>query len=518
MQLDAVHPTRAALTDRIAPAWRAPLGQLALLSAALFALFAPTWATMALLWWDSSTFNHVLLVLPIIGWLIWQRAPELAELTPRAWWPGLFPLAGALVLWLLGDISGLATAEQLGVVVMLQSAVLIILGPRVSVALLFPLAYALFLVPLGEELVPTLQLITAELTIWLTHASGIPAVIEGVFIDTPVGLFEVAEACSGVKFLVAMVALGALVAHLCFRSWVRRAAFMALALVLPVVANGVRAWGTIYIAQSQGLEFASGFDHIFYGWIFFGLVMAALLGISWKFFDRNADERFVDPEKIASFRWLDRVETWTAPGWRMVAAAAAFALGTLGWAHAARGLEAELPQALAVPHVPGWEQISPSQSYPWQPRAAGADRKLVASFRDVAGHEVDVVFALYAAQSDGREAGAYGEGALVPDTEWRWFSPENSIDGAVGDRLQALGTQQRAAMTWYRHGGWIGSNRGALKLLAMRDALTLRARPTMMLIVSAEDRPGQNAAQAIEAFHASAGPLPAWMDRIAGLD
>jgi len=518
MQLEALTPTRAALTERLAPAWRMPLGQLALVWAALLALFAPTWATMAMLWWDSSTFNHVLLVPAIIVWLVWQRAPELSALAPQAWWPGLIPLAGALLLWLLGDISGLATAEQLGAVVMLLSAVLMVLGPRVSVALLFPLAYALFLVPLGEELVPALQLITAELTIALTHASGIPAVIEGVFIDTPVGLFEVAEACSGVKFLVAMVALGTLVAHLCFHSWLRRAVFMVVAVVLPVLANGVRAWGTIYIAQSQGVEFAAGFDHIFYGWIFFGLVMAALLAMSWKFFDRRADERFIDPATIASLRWVGRLEAWNAPGWRAAAAATAMALATMGWANAARGVEADLPQALAVPDVPGWTQVSPRHAYPWQPRGAGADRKLTATFRDAVGREVDVVLALYAAQSDGREAGAYGEGALVPETEWRWFSPEPSLDGAVGDRLQALGTQQRVAMTWYRHGDWTGGSRSHLKLLTMRDALALHARPTMMLIVSAEDLPTQDAAQAIEAFHASAGPLPAWMDRIAGLD
>jgi EpsI family protein len=361
-------------------------------------------------------------------------------------------------------------------------------------------------------------LITAELTIALTHASGIPAVIEGVFIDTPVGLFEVAEACSGVKFLIAMVALGTLVAHLCFRSWWRRAAFMVVAVVLPVLANGVRAWGTIYIAQSQGVEFAAGFDHIFYGWVFFGVVMAALLAMSWRFFDRRADERFVDPAAIAGLRWVDRLETWTAPGWRAVATAAALALATLGWAHAATSVEAELPQALTAPQVIGWVQVNPRHAYPWHPRAAGADRKLTATFRDEQGHEVDVVLALYAAQSEGREAGAFGEGALVPDTEWRWFSPEPPIDGAVGDRLQALGTVQRAAMTWYRHGDWTGGSRAHLKLLAMGDALTLRARPTIMLIVSAEDRPGHDAAQAIASFHAAAGSLPMWMDRIAGLD
>ena len=139
-----------------------------------------------------------------------------------------------------------------------QHPVLVATGPRVAAGVLFPLAYMAFLVPFGDEIVPMLQTITATMAIELTQMSGVPAEIDGVFIDTPAGLFEVAEACSGVKFLVAMVALGTLVAHLCFRSWKRRALFMAAAVVVPVLANGVRAWGTIYIAHSQGIEFAAG--------------------------------------------------------------------------------------------------------------------------------------------------------------------------------------------------------------------------------------------------------------------
>jgi exosortase len=162
-------------------------------------------------------------------------------------------------------------------------------------------------VPFGDEIVPALQAITAEMAVALTHVSGIPATIDGVFIDTPAGLFEVAEACSGVKFLVAMVALGTLVAHLCFASWRRRVPFMAAAVIVPVLANGVRAWGTIYIAQSQGVEFAAGFDHIVYGWIFFALVMVAVLGASWGFFDRSPDDPLIDVAAIEASPLLARL-------------------------------------------------------------------------------------------------------------------------------------------------------------------------------------------------------------------
>lgn len=518
MPLDALSPRRAIAAESIAPAWRLPLLRLALVFAGLIAFFARDWAKMAQQWWDISTYNHILLVPAIIAWLVWQRAPELAHLAPRAWWPGLTLVAAALFGWLLGDISGTATISHLGLVAALQAAVITVLGPRVAWALLFPIAYGLFLVPVGEELVPALQTITAHITIALTHASGIPAIIDGVFIDTPAGLFEVAEACSGVKFLIAMIALGALVAHVCFRSWWRRAAFMVGAFVLPVVANGVRAWGTIYIAQVQGIAFAAGFDHIVYGWMFFAAVMAALLALGWRFFDRGVDDAFLDPKKIATAGWLQRFERYSGNDWRVLAALAVMALGTLAWSAQARQLEADLPDAIELPDVPGWTRSPVAAAYPWEARAAGADHKLVARFRDDQGRVVDVIYALYAAQEEGREAGAFGQGALPEGTEWRWLSTVPAPEGASGNRLQALGVHQRLAYTWYRHGDWLGSSRLHLKLSNMRDRLLGRARPTMMLVLSAEDTPKNDAEQALTAFLQSTGPLREWMDAVARLD
>lgn len=287
--------------------WRAPLGQLVLAWAALMALTWRDWSEMAHQWWDASTYNHILLVPLILAWLVRQRWPELARLLPQAWWPGLTLLAGGALIWLTGTALSINTISQLGAVVLLQATVVALLGPRVAAGLLFPLAYMLFLVPFGDELVPALQAITADMAVALTQASGVPATIDGVFIDTPAGLFEVAEACSGVKFLVAMVALGTLVAHLCFASWKRRALFMAAAVIVPVLANGVRAWGTIYIAQSQGIEFAAGFDHIVYGWIFFAVVMIAVLGASWRFFDRSPDDSLIDAAALDASPLLARL-------------------------------------------------------------------------------------------------------------------------------------------------------------------------------------------------------------------
>jgi exosortase A len=495
--------------------WRKPLLQLALAWAMMLTFTAGDWADMAHQWWDSSTYNHVLFVPAILAWLIKLRLPELAKLKPEAWWPGLILLTGALFLWLLGELSNLNLASQLGAVLALQAALVALMGVRIAAALLFPLGYMLFLVPFGDELIPALQLITARLAIALTHWSGVPAQIEGVFIDTPAGLFEVAEACSGVKFLIAMVALGTLVAHLCYRSPWRRSGFMVAAVVLPILANGVRAWGTIYIAQSQGVQFAAGFDHIVYGWIFFALVMAALLGGAWRTFDRAPDDPPLDADRIAASPALAAWSRFRMPCAAALAGIAAIALAFLLWTAAARAVQAPLPERITLPPVTGWQPTEYRPQVLWEPRATGADRRLLRRYRDAKGNEVDVFVALYAGRLHGREAGAYGEGALVPDSAWRWLEPAGPIAGGDAAWLQADGRVRRLAVTWYGVGGAVTGSASRLKLATMTNRLLMRSQPTVMLIVSAENRPGHPARASIAAFLSHADGPDAWMDRIA---
>lgn len=63
------------------------------------------------------------------------------------------------------------------------------------------------------------------------------------------------------------------------------------ALAVPVLANRLRALGTIWWAQNAGVEAATGCDHLVYGWFFFAAVIALTLGAAWPFFDRSPTER-----------------------------------------------------------------------------------------------------------------------------------------------------------------------------------------------------------------------------------
>ncbi|MEL6875562.1 MAG: exosortase A, partial [Pseudomonadota bacterium] len=278
--------------------WQQHLKVLAVATFVMLALFWRDVSDMVATWWNISTYNHCLLILPILAWQVHQRWPELRKITPAVWTPGLGWIALGSFGWLLGEAAGVSLARHLGLVMMLQGTVVTLLGLNVAKGLQFVLFYSFFLVPFGEEFVPLLQTITADMSMLFLSWASIPAFIDGVFISTPTGYFEVAEACSGVKFLIAMVAYGALVSNICFQSWQRRTLFMIMAVTVPIIANGIRAFGTIYIAHHTSTDFATGFDHIFYGWFFFAFVLLLVMIIGWPFFDRKIDDALIDGEAL----------------------------------------------------------------------------------------------------------------------------------------------------------------------------------------------------------------------------
>lgn len=501
----------------VTPVWRDALVRLGLAWTALILAFADDWLVMARQWWDSSTYNHILLVPPILAWMVSLRLGELRKLTPQVWAPGLILVGGGVLLWVLGRFAGFNLVQQAGAVLLLPGSLVALLGPRVALGLLFPLCYMLFLVPFGDEIVPQLQMITAVLTIALVKISGIPAVIDGVFIDTPAGLFEVAEACSGVKFLIAMIALGALVANVCFRSWKRRVLFIALCIAAPILANGVRAWATILAAQYVGAEKAGGFDHIVYGWFFFALVIAAVLGLSWRYFDRAVDDPMIDAAAIEAVKLPSWLRSGAIGAPIAIVLSGALVLGGQAWARTAETLLAPMPAQIFLPEVPGWERIDYDPTVPWEPRAAGAEHRLLGRYADASGRKVDVFLALYPAQTEGREATGFGEGALPENSEWSWNSAGPAASGAKSDLLRARGSMERLVQTYYRNGDLLTGSALKLKFATIGDHLLLRREPTIMLILSTEVTADEAPGVRLDRFRQATGPVGPWMDRIVTL-
>ena len=477
--------------------WRRHAIVLAATLIVLITLFARDAGAMAWQWWNSSTYGHCLFILPLIAWLVWQRRHEVAQVTPRAWAPGLVAVGIAAFGWLIGEAAGVALIRHAALIAMVQAMVLTVLGPAALRALLFPVFYLIFLVPVGDEFVPQMQTLTARMTMGLLHLAQVPAHIDGVFITIPKGWFEVAEACAGVKFLVAMVAYGALVANVCFKSWSRRALFMLLCVVAPTLANGVRAFGTIYAAHLTSVAAATGFDHLVYGWFFFGFVMLLVMGVSWRFFDRGLN----DP-------WLDTLSNVVGKPRRpgpVAAAAIGVVLIPILWNGTviAAGRQ-PLPHVVALPDVPGWSRVPIAGGYPWTPRFDGADHRLLGRYRNAQGQQVDVAIALYGWQAEGRKIVGFAQGAIDPASKWAWAAHARAPRGGKAEQMRGPGKVMREAVTFYVLGGGATGDAMTVKWRTLQGRLLGGDQDAAVVIVSAQ---GGAARPAIDAFLGALGPV-----------
>lgn len=455
---------------------------LALLAAALLllGLFHGDALDMARIWWTASTYNHCLLILPIVAWLVWQRWPELARIAPVPWWPGtVVILVGALV-WLLGEAASVALLRHAGLVVMLQGLVPTLLGPAVAKGLLFPIAYLLFMVPVGEEMEPWLQTLTARIAILLLSLCGVPAHLDGVFITIANGWFEVAEACSGAKFLIAMAAYAVLVANVCFRAWTRRVLFVGAALALALLANGLRAGGTVLIAHHSDARSAVGFDHLVYGWIFFACVILLLMAASWRFFDRPAGTKWLGPANLSRARHPARLPM-------LALLVVPMLLAVRGWAMMSSAM-AHLPAEPVLVPPAGWTQVAAPQGVPWRPHFAEADHMQLVHYADHEGRIVDLAIAVYAWQAEGREIVGYGQGAVPPGSVWAWTSARPAPAGGRAFRITGPGGVVREVVTHYRVGEVTTGSELRVKIETMKARLLGRPACAVALVASARDR------------------------------
>jgi EpsI family protein len=288
---------------------------------------------------------------------------------------------------------------------------------------------------------------------------------------------------------------------------------MAAAIIIPILANGVRAWGTMYIAHvTESIEFAAGFDHIFYGWIFFAIVIALLMAAGWPFFDRKVSDAWFDPERLAAPTGGTR---------RLVqVAAAAVAIAALPplWsaAIAATGTQAP-PRGIALPEVAGWGRVEGNGGKPWQPHFAGADVVRMGRYRNAAGQEVDLAIAVFARQEEGRELVGFGQGAVAPEGAWAWTADAPPPPRGKAERIATQGTL-REVVSFYRVGNILTGSPAAVKLETIKVRLLGGPQRAVAVLVSAP-APAEEVSPrpAIDAFLSSLGPVEPLADRAAGL-
>ena len=263
----------------------------AVLAAVIAVLFFGTFVSVVEIWSTTDAFTHGYFVVPLVAFLIWRERDRIATAPVQSSWLGVAVLFGLSLLWWLGSRLDINVLIHAAAVLSLPAAVVAAFGVQIARTIRFPLLFMVFAVPAGEFLIPMLIDITARLTVGSLSVLGIPVYQDGRFFFVPSGSYEVAKACSGLKFLIATVMMAVLVGHIYFRRFWKTAALVAGAIVAAVLANGLRATTVVLLLHYTDLDIAAGPDHQFVGWIIYALLIVAMIWIAARFEDDDDSPR-----------------------------------------------------------------------------------------------------------------------------------------------------------------------------------------------------------------------------------
>lgn len=485
---------------------RAGIGMtVAFVLAWVFAVYASTTYSMVAIWERSDTFAHGFVIVPIFLYLLWREREAHATITPAPYLPALLVVFALGAIWLVGTRLRVNSVAQFAMIAMIPGALWAVLGTGALKRLGFPLAFLFFAVPFGEFLIPHMVDWTADVLVFSVRASGVPVYREGNFFAIPTGRWSVVEACSGLRYLIASFMVGCLYAYLSYRSTVRRATFIVLSLVVPIVANWIRAYMIVMLGHLSGNRIAVGADHLLYGWVFFGIVMAILFwaGARW----RDAPHPLVTPSGSVTSHSASLPPRGMA--WPVL-------VGTLALTAIFPVLDSQLGQASKATTIAldpiagrnGWI-AAPEALSNWRPDVANATVELAQTFvKD--GSRVGLFIAFY--RDPAPEAKAItSTNQLVRTTNRQWSQvAANTISTEVGNEpLRArtgvvVGDRERLAVwQWYWVDGRVTTSDFVAKLYELLAMLQGHGDPVAWVVIYTPTERGEEQVRAtLRAFAA----------------
>lgn len=254
-------------------------------TALAIATFAPILYYMALHWKSDANYSHGFLVAPLALYFAWERLPQLKQAPIDPTWWGVVPLlAGSLALT-VGRLGVELMSMRIAFVLTLIGILLLTLGRSPSRILAFPLLFLFLMVPLPQSLVNViafpLQLTAANLAVGALHRLGIPVLLEGNVIHLAETQLFVAEACSGLRSLMALSTLGVVFAYFFRKNFFERAILIASTIPIAILVNAFRVGLSGYLTHRYGSGAAEGTIHQLEGFLTFGLAFAVLLLEAW---------------------------------------------------------------------------------------------------------------------------------------------------------------------------------------------------------------------------------------------
>lgn len=415
--------------------WRASLACLTVLLLATLWLYGQTALAMGTIWYERDTYTHGFVVPLISLWLIWRMRHDIVPLVPRPSPIAWVLMLGPALLWLAGDLVAVNAASQFALVTQLVLCVPAILGWQVTRAMAFPLGFLFFAVPVGDFMLPQLVEWTADFTVAALRLSGVPVYRDGQHFVIPSGSWSVVEGCSGIRYLIASVTVGTLFAYLSYRDPKRRLMFIAVSIVVPLIANWLRAYMIVMIGHLSSNQLAVGVDHIIYGWVFFGAVILVMLFIGARWADAH-DATGKQPMDVATRRLTS--ESTSLPR-TLIATGAAFLV--VMSPHLARqalalGTNAEPVHLAQVLAKAPWQQTGAPPSN-WVPAFKHASAAVHTGYLGPQGQQIGLHLSYYRQQNRERKlVSSINTLVISDDKHWALASTGSAQAGIGGQALR----------------------------------------------------------------------------------
>lgn len=414
-------------------------------------MFFETMRSMIDVWIINETFTHGFLIFPISLWLLWKKRDQLQAMETNPEPRLIFAILPILFLWFISHTVDIQIIQQLCMISLIPAFTWLILGRKVFFSILFPLFFLYFAIPLGQGLIPPMMELTANFVVYLVKLFGIPIYQEGLYFLLPTGSWNVVEECSGIRYLIASVALGTIYAYISYESNLKRLIFIIFAILIPILANGLRAFGIVMIGHFSGMKLATGVDHLVYGWLFFGIVIFLMFYIGSYWWDpvgskSTSHENMPQKLQLADFKKI-----------KLVAFASIVSiLLTRLYAYHVTHKQIDIPDNLQLSlseKLMDW-QLDDRQPTNWAPELSSPDAILTSTYRS--GNElVQIDIGYYAYQRQKAEA-VTSLNRLTNPYEGQWkISFSSEFDG---NDVQVREVEIRKAnhkilvWQWYRMG------------------------------------------------------------------
>jgi exosortase len=254
-------------------------------SALAFGIFGPILYYMVRHWGAVDDYSHGFLVAPLALYFTWERRHDLQRAAIRPSWWGLIPLALGSLTLMIGRLGVELTAMRVSFVLTLIGLQILLLGRDIFRILAFPMLFLFFMVPLPQSFVNVvafpLQLSAADFAVETLHLLHIPALREGNIIHLADTQLFVAEACAGLRSLMALGTLAVVFAYFFRKNPIERVIIVASAIPIAIFVNAFRVALTGYLAHHMGSAAAHGLIHQTEGIFTFGLAFGLLLVEAW---------------------------------------------------------------------------------------------------------------------------------------------------------------------------------------------------------------------------------------------